>query len=139
MPHEAKSREEILKSTSSIAEETGFVEGETEWLENDLSYLIQSPLAVQLRTILGSESAESFLHPTIKDQKKVKCNTRFTIPKKQGKYIHIFYCIQRRKTFCFNHGNRRILNSLKIIAVRFWYETVFHNTWVQVMQSFLNF
>lgn len=85
MPMEAASREDVLRSNMSIAEETGFFEGETEWLENDLTFLIQSPLNVQLRAILGSSTAESFLHPTIKDQKKVKPDARFLLPKKQGK------------------------------------------------------
>ena len=85
MPQEGKHAEHILKATSSIAEEIEFIEGRSEWLENDLSYLIQSPVAVQLKAILGSESAESFLHPTIKDQSKVKSNARFQISKRPGK------------------------------------------------------
>ena len=85
MPLEAPSKEDILNKTGYIAEETGFIEGQSEWLENDLLYLIQSPLAVQLRTILGSESADSFLHPKIKDKKLMKPDARILIAKRQGK------------------------------------------------------
>ena len=87
MPLEAKFSEYALRTTNSIAEEPEAIEGKSEWLKNDLSTLIQLPIAVQLKAILGSESAESFLHPTIKDQKKVKLNARFQISKKLGKYL----------------------------------------------------
>ena len=86
MPQEGKCPEQAFRPTHSIAEEAEVIEGKSEWLNNDLSYLIQSPLAVQLRAILGAESAESFLHPTIKDHRKIKANARFQIPKKPGQY-----------------------------------------------------
>ena len=87
MPQDAKFSEYSVRTTTSIPEEPEAIEGNSEWLKNDLSYLVHMPLAVQLKTILGSESAESFLHPTIKDQRKAKLNARFQVSKKLGRYL----------------------------------------------------
>ncbi|XP_065066652.1 uncharacterized protein LOC135692457 [Rhopilema esculentum] len=84
MPRNARSRDNILAASNSIAEESNIVEGRPDWLENDLVCLSQSPLEVQLKAILGSNIADSFLHPTIKDKKKVKTDAKFLLSRNQG-------------------------------------------------------
>ena len=86
MPRNARSRDNILSASDSIAEESNIIEGRSDWLENDLLCLSQSPLEVQLKSILGSNIAESFLHPTIKDKKKVKTDAKFLLSRNQGTY-----------------------------------------------------
>ena len=90
MPKKVTLKEEHDGDPEVTREESQFVEGKSEWLKNDLMYLVQSPLEVQLRTILGAKIADSFLNPTIKDKRKVRLDGRFHIPKKPG-YVFCFY------------------------------------------------
>ncbi len=91
MPRVTRSKDELLDAPPIIIEETRFEEGSSDWLNNDLHCLVQSPLEVQLRAILGSADADSFLNPTIKDKKKVTlADSGINVAKKQGTVFNIF-------------------------------------------------
>ena len=75
MLRQNKSKDADFEDPEVIMEESQFEEGSSNWLKNDLCSLIQSPLEVQLRAILGTNDAISFLRPTIKDKKRATLAT----------------------------------------------------------------
>ncbi len=91
MPRPLRSKEDLVDGPPVIIEEDG-----SDWLKNDLCYLIQSPIDVQLNAILGSVDADAFLNPTIKDKKKLTlADSGINVSKKQGlhSYCSLVVCL----------------------------------------------